>query len=184
MSTSPAVLSLTDPGGVPEAAMARLLVTAAGLADASKSALAGGYAPWLAKAAVLAGRASRLLEAALDGSATESETAGLLNVTRVAHAGANLFSELARRTTRRTQIGAMQWASLHRKLYADTALTQREHAVNATLGIDVSLSSSPVRILPGAEPAVAELDRDWLVFGSAWNLEELADTMTQWVSVT
>jgi len=184
VTVSPAVLSLTDPAGVPTAAVARLLVTSADLLFASEGALAGGYSGWLAKASMLAGRASVLLDAAVDGSATESETAGLVNVTRIAKACASLFAELGRRTERRAQIAAMRWATLHRHMYADTALTQREYAVNATIGVDATLATSPIRILPGAEPAVAELSRDWLAFGSSRDLEELAGTLTQWVSVT
>lgn len=184
MSVSPAILALKEPAGVPAASVSRLLVTAASLLSASEGALAGGYAGWLAKASVLAERSSSLLAAAIDGTATEAETAGLINVTRIAHAGGNLFAELARRTTRRTQIAAMQWATLHRHVYADTALTQREHAINATLSVDATLASSPARILPGAEPAVAELSRDILTYGAAWELDDLASTLTQWVSVT
>lgn len=181
---TPSYLALDRPGGVPDAAIARLLETSAALAEESATGLAGGWSGWLAKAGQIAGHASSLLAAAIDGTITESDAAGLINIERVSKVAANLFAELAVRTDRRGQIAAMYWATLHRRIYSDTTLTHREHAMNATININKTLASAPVRILPGAEPAVSELSRDWLVFASGWDLESLAADLLQWVYVS
>lgn len=183
---TPALLALTDPGQVPAAAVARLLTTGAALAAAAETGYAGAYAGWLTKAGAVATRLSPLLAAAVAGTATEAETAGLVSGERAAAAGLFLCSEIARRTTRREQIAAMGWATLHRAAYADATLTRREYAPNALLGLAFEPASrvAPIRILPGAEAAVTTLLRDPLLYAAEWDTEALAATLAQWVSVT
>jgi len=182
--TTPSLLALTSPIEVPEAAIARLAATAELLDYESTTEIAASYGPWLAKASLMSALASDLLSDAVDGTISESNAAGLVNVERISRAMTALFGELSLRTEYRAKIAAMYWAKLHRRINADTALTHREYAKNATANIDATLSTAPVRILPGAEPAVSELSRDWLVFGSTWNLSSLTADMLQWVQVS
>lgn len=183
---TPALLAMTDPAKVPAAAVARLLVTGAALSAAAATVYAGTYAGWLAMAGALSTRLSPLLEAAVAGTATDAETAGLVSGERVALAGCRLCTEIARRTTRRERIAAMGWATLHRAIYADATLTRREYAPNALLGVafEPAARVAPIRILPGAEGAVGSLLRDPLEYGASWDLPALAATLTRWVTVT
>ena len=184
--TTPALLALTDPANAPAAAMARLLVTAATLLTESTSVRAGPYAGFLALLAAVAGRVSPLLAAAIAGTATEQEIAGIANAEHLSRAGAALCDELAVRATRRERVTAMGWATLCRRLLADTALTTREHAAGAYLGMawPNALEHAPIRILPGAEAPLVELARDPLLVGANWELDTLAATLTRWVTVT
>lgn len=176
-----AVIALIDPSAYPAAAMTRLLETGGLLR--TEAARADRYAPWLLKAADLAERSSSLLEVLLAGDATEGETAGVLNSERLARAGARLFAELARRLDRRLQIDAMYWAKLHRQWYHSVALTRREFAPTATLGLNTvaALPVASIRILPGAQATLAELDKDPWRVSATWDIPTMADTLTEWV---
>lgn len=185
MST-PAVLALTKPSAVPAAASVRLVTTGDTLLLLSDSTRAGVYAGWLNKAGRIAKKAADLLALAVAGNATERELAGLLNAERSMKAGAALFAELARRSSSRSRVDAMSWASMMRTVYHDITLTRREFAYGMTLSTnwaDVSPTAA-IRILPGAEMALTQLERDLLVYGSAWSLEAMADSLTAWVTLS
>jgi len=183
--TTPALLALTEPSKAPDAAMARLLVTADALLYESESPRAGPYAGLLAMLSAAAERVSSLLAVAIAGSATGQEIAGIANTERLARAGAVLCDELAVRSTRREQVTAMGWATLCRRVLADTALTAREHAAGAYLGVawPSALEHAPIRILPGADATLVELGRDPLLVGADWELDTLAATLARWVTI-
>lgn len=178
---SASLTALTEPAAYPEAAMARLSETGGRLR--LEALRAEEYAPWLRKAADLAERSVPLLATLLAGTATEGESAGLLNAERLAQAGSRLCRELARRRARRAQIDAMLWARLHRRWYCDVRLVRREFAPLALLGLN-TMTAQPVaaiRILPGALPALAVLEQDPWLFGADWDLPALAGDLTEWV---
>ena len=177
----PSRVALVDPAAYPAAAMARLLETGGLLREAA--ARADSYAPWMLKAADLTERSADLLAVLLAGSASEGETAGVLNAERLARAGARLFAELARRLGRRAQIDAMYWANLHRRWHHAVLLTRREFAPTATLGLNpsVALPVAAIRILPGALPTLLELDKDPWLFSAVWDIQAMTDALTEWV---
>lgn len=180
---SPALLALTAPAQMPAAALARLGVTAATLLGESLSARAGLYAGLLGRLATLADRSRTLVTAALAGTASAADLAGMANAERVAHAGAVLLEEVARRAERRARIYAMQWAQDTRRLWADLALIRQEFAPSAYLGVDWSAAQTvaTIRILPGAEGALTTLTQDPLRSAAAWDLPALATTLSRWV---
>ncbi len=183
--TSPALLALTAPNQVPEAAVARLQETATLLLADSLTARAGLYADLLSRLAAMAQVAAPLLLAAYQQHATEADLAGLANAQRVAGATVHLFEELARRYERRARIYAMQWARWARVLWADVTLTQREFLPTAYLGLDwvTAQTLAPIRILPGAENAILMLGQDPVLVGSSWDLSTLASTLARSVLV-
>lgn len=175
---TPALVALTNPLAFPTAALARVQDTATRL-TAADSAL-------LVKLGAVAARVALIMPSLVLSTASEAEMAAIANAERVARASARLWDETAVRTVQRERYAAMGWACLGRRLVADVALVQREFAPTAFLGVDwaYSLDRAPVRILPGAEPALAALADDPLTLGATWDLPALADALAAWVLVT
>ncbi|WP_295455821.1 hypothetical protein [uncultured Thiodictyon sp.] len=184
MST-PALLSLTEPGAVPVAAQARLLETGAALLAESRLARAGAYAGVLLRLSEIAVRAAPLLALAVADQAQERELAGLANAERIAAAVLPLLHEVAVRRVRHERIVAMGWARMCWRVLADVVLTRREFAAGAYLGSTwpSTLNHAPIRVLPGAEPALQNLARDALIFSSGWSVDALAADLTRYVGV-
>jgi len=130
-------------------------------------------------------RASVLLPLVIDSTATAADVAALINVERLAKANINLYAELASRSTRRTMIDAMAWSRLYRIIYSDVALTRREFAPNATTGLSMltAQASAPIRILPGAEPALVALAQDQYLVGQGYDIEGFITLLLKWVVV-
>lgn len=183
--TSPALLALTSPQEVPAAAALRLSASGSELIADSLSSRAGIYSGWLNQSGLMAVSASTLLPLLIDGTATEAEVAALINVERIAKANINLFAELASRSTRRTMIDAMNWSHLYRLIYSDVALTRREFAPNASTGLSMltAQATAPIRILPGAEPALVALTQDQYLVGQGYDLEGFTTLLLKWVVV-
>lgn len=176
---SPALLALTDPAKVPDAASQRLADTAALLAAARHR-----YASLLVRMASVTQRASALLPLAVSGSSTDADLAALANCARVFRAVSALLSELAHRLDGLEQIETMRLATLLRHADADVRLVQREYVPLVYQGLDAEQAGlrESVRILPGAEAALAALDRDPILEGATWDLDQLAAALAKWVS--
>jgi len=183
--SNPALLTLTAPLGVPAAAAERLLATSVTLKSEGESIRADRYSAWLLKMSVISEKASALLPILIAGNATEAETAGMMNVERIARAGAQLFGEVASRSQRRPMVDAMLWATLHRSVYSDVSLTRREFAPASALAIDwvTAQSMAPIRILPGAEPTLSELMRDPIYEGHHFDVASMTGALVNWVTL-
>lgn len=184
MSVNPALTALENPAGFAKAAQARLGESAVALQQAAANA--GAYAALLSQLSALSSKAGTLMPGMIAGTASDADLGSLSNAERVAQASEALLCELARRSTRKTQIDAMRWAALARALWADLRLPRREIAPTAFLGVDWerALAQSSIRILPGAEPALAALTRDPLQFGAGWALDDLAADLADFVVTT
>lgn len=176
---TPALAALTNPRAVPAAAATRLAQTAAGFRAAG--AQAGEYRALMVASGQRVDVSARLLRSVLAGTATEQEVVGLLNAERVSAACARLFEALAAGSVGRRRFAAMQWGRLARHWYADTALVRKEHAPMAVAGVDLSAAgrTAPIRVLPGAEPALSALGSDALL--ATWDPPELAEALARWV---
>ena len=175
--------SLHDPANAPRAAIASLLVTHDALLASAQTPRAERYAPLLQRLATVAKRSASLLSQVVKGTARDTEVVSVTNAGRIGFATARLFNEMARRQTHMSRVDAMDWATRCRRLSRDTALVVREHASTAGLGIDqerVQIEAE-IRILPGAELAIAELARDPLLFAAGWDTNALADAIARWV---
>lgn len=183
---TPALLALTNPLAYPAAALARLRATGQGLTAASRLADPAAYGVLLAKQGLVAERVADIMPGLMQSAASEAEMAAVANAERVARAGARLWDEVARRSQQRARYAAMGWACFGRRLVADVALVRREFAPTAYLGVDwtYSLERAPIRILPGAEPALTTLADDPLTWGASWDLSALAGLLSAWVLVT
>ena len=170
-----ALLALTAPEQVPAAAVLELRTLEARFADLAY--FGGVHAPLLALLARLSVAAATALELALaGGSAVALSTAG-----RIAAAGVRLFDEAAVRATGRERFVAMRAARACRDLYANTTLVAAEHAQSALLV--ASAGTAPIRILPGADPAMATLARDPLVLAATWDLTTLSLRLARFIRI-
>ena len=178
---TPALVALTNPPAYPGAALARLQATATALLAADDAT----YGAHLVRLGRMAGRAGLIMPGLVQATAGEADMAAVANAERVARASARLFDEVAARASQRARYAAMGWATLSRRLVADVALVRREFAPTAYLGMDwaYSLERAPIRILPGAEPALAALAEDPLVMGATWDLPALAGLLADWVLI-
>ncbi len=178
-----ALLALSNPAGVPAAAVAALLATAGDLRGADGAAHSGQYAGLLTLLGDVAERASSLLAGAVMAQSSEEDLAGLANAERLSAAGARVFAALASRTEQYDRVVAMLWAKLARRLHADVLLVRREYAPSAYAGTNwtASLAGSPIRILPGAEPALTALSLDPLVYATGWDLPSFAEQISRFV---
>lgn len=183
--SGPALYALADPAQVPAAAAARLSETAAALLAESNLSWASLYASLLSTLSAVASKAALLLPLAAADTASERQLAGLDNAARLARAASNLFGIEARRASGRPKAAAMRWATLCRRLHADVALTLREHAYGAYIGTAwaTAAETAPVRVLPGAAEAMAELAQDPVLVGDTWDIETLAATLAHYVAV-
>ena len=182
-STNPALLTVTTPALAPAAAIARLTETAGLLWVEGQSVRSGLYQGMLLLLASIAEKAAPLMKLAIADKATSADLVGVSNAQRVAKACESLLNELARRTRRRHRMNAMYWSQLARHIWADIALTQREYAPTAYLGIDwvEGQELTTIRIMPGAESALIMLSADPLVYGSSWPVADLSATLAKWV---
>lgn len=184
--TSPALVALTNPRAFPDEAIKRLLGTASMLTSSSRQARNSGYVSCLGMLGRVAQRAGGILPGLIKATCSEAEMAAVANAERLMRAGVTLFGEVAVRSVQRDRHAAMGWATLSRRGYADITLVHREFAPTAFLGVDwdYNLTRAPIRILPGAEPALVALSHDPLEDGEDWDLPVLATQLARWVLVT
>lgn len=185
LEVAPALSALTNPAATPAAVTDHLALLATACATAAASGQAGTYAGCLTLLARLATAGAPLLTAAVAGTATTAQIAGLLNAEQAALAVARLLDHLARSETRLARICAARWATWAHRLHADLCLTRREHAHEVTLVRDLMTVSgtAPVQIDAAAATAVATLSRDPLLTSSALDLPALAAALAAGVTV-
>lgn len=184
MST-PELLSLEKPAKVPEAAIARLVALSGTFSRYSEAAMLADYAALLRTLSGACSHASVALAAIIKPDATAVDLTTLTNAGRLALASMRLFEELALREERADRVTAMRWARACREMYHDTHTIQREYAPLVYLGqqIDEALTVASIRLLPGAEGALTELGRDWLLLGSHWTLPSLARSLSRYTGL-
>lgn len=178
-----ALLAITEPAKILPSAQADLAQTSAQCAAWSVTRIAAWSTLFTMLSAVTA-RASSLLARAVIGTATEDDIAALINAERVLAAATHLLHEQASRTTRLERLHAMQAATAMRVAHAAVLLTRREAATSLYTGMTWSVlpTSPPIRILPGAEPAIEQLSLDVQVYGHQWDVLALADLLGRFVA--
>jgi hypothetical protein len=177
-----ALLAITEPAKILPSAQSDLAQTSAQCAAWAVTQIAA-WSTLFSMLSVITARASSLLARAVTGTATEDDIAALINAERVLAAAMHLLHEQASRTTRLERLRAMQAATAVRVAHAAILLTRREAVASLYTGLAWSVlpTSPPIRILPGAEPAIEQLGWDAQVYGQQWDVLALAERLGRFV---